>query len=516
MNWQIPWSANLANLAMKQAEKFAVVDGLNQTLTYSQLNQRAHDLACYLISQGIKPGDRVASCLPNCIEAVWVSYGIKLSGAAETPLNWRYTSEELQWCQQLAGFKWIVSQHQQSGMLKQLGLSVIEPGLIPSVEIFDQLPAVDGQCWGRLLFTSGTTGKPKAVVYNHLQRWQGELMQKAALPFVPAADEKILLMTPFVHGASMLTFAWLDHAAQVILLDGMDLEKISLALDDEQLKAVFAPPTVLAKLCAEFQGKIKPQLKCIFTGTQPLPQSLYQKAVKIFGPVVRITYGKTECINPITVLSAKDTDLFYNEVSKPAGCCVGYPATGVEIRIQAASGSESTSPDSSAAEGEVWIRAPQMSLGLLDSNGLQPHEPQGWHASGDLGYFDSKGRLLLTGRIADVIKTGGYRVNPDEIETRLSGLDGVSAICVTSLPSEYWGEIIVAVAESQNCDWIEQAKQDLKGLSRYKQPRIFVNLNALPRNQQGKISRKLVAQVILNKHKLIDGAYPALNEIIQP
>ncbi|NQW82555.1 MAG: long-chain fatty acid--CoA ligase, partial [Alcaligenaceae bacterium] len=130
------------------------------------------------------------------------------------------------------------------------------------------------------------------------------------------------------------------------------------------------------------------------------------------------------------------------------------------------------------------------------------------------GYIDQAGRVVLTGRIADVIKTGGYRVNPDEIEVQLAANTLCAQICVTSLASDYWGEIIVAVAEGTQPEWQQQCQTLLEGISRHKRPRLYVAVSALPRNPQGKISRKAVSKLVLATHQLIDGPYPKLDALL--
>jgi acyl-CoA synthetase (AMP-forming)/AMP-acid ligase II len=160
-------------------------------------------------------------------------------------------------------------------------------------------------------------------------------------------------------------------------------------------------------------------------------------------------------------------------------------------------------------EGEVWLRARHMSNGFIDAEGYHPH-PGGWHATGDLGHVDERGRLWLSGRVADVMKTGSYRVNPDEIESCLGGLDDCGHVCIASLPSDYWGEVIVAVAEDAAGDWAAQARARVAGLSRHKHPRAYVSVAALPRNAQGKVSRKAVRELVLATHDFTDGPYPTL------
>jgi acyl-CoA synthetase (AMP-forming)/AMP-acid ligase II len=203
------------------------------------------------------------------------------------------------------------------------------------------------------------------------------------------------------------------------------------------------------------------------------------------------------------VLDPKATHDYLTADDIPAGACVGWPASGVEIKVQEALSEEEP-------HGEILLRAPHMSAGLIDANGFKPHQPDGWHSTGDLGYVDSSGRLILTGRVADVIKTGGYRVNPDEIEVALAANTLCGQICVTSLASDYWGEIITAVAEGAQDGWQEECLQLLESMSKHKRPRLFASLEALPRNPQGKISRKQVSRAVLETYALQDGPYPTL------
>lgn len=483
----------------------AVIDGHQQTLSFTALNLRAHALANELIASGLRPGDPVATLVPNSVDAVWVSYGVRLAGACETPLSWSYTQDEIKWCAQIAQFKSIVSLKSREEGIAALGLTFIDASITTDrcVDAPSLMPAIHYETSGRILFTSGTTGKPKGVLYTHGARWQGEQLLKASLPFVPERGARILLMTPFVHGSSLLTYAWLDHGGTIVLHDGVHIEHIAPLLESESLKAIFAPPTVLAKITGALAPQQFPSVQCIFTGTQPLTPALYKRAHSMFGPKVRITFGKSECVNPITILDRADTHDYFIRDEVPAGACVGWPATGIEIKIEAP-----TSEDE--PHGEVWLRSPHMSVGLIDAQGFRPHVPEGWHNTGDLGYVDAAGRLVLTGRVADVIKTGGYRVNPDEIEVALAANGYCGQICVTSLASDYWGEIIIAVGESTQAGWQEECEKLVASMSKHKRPRLFAAVESLPRNPQGKISRRQVSRLVLETHALTDGQYPSL------
>ena len=471
----------------------------------------------------------VASLLPNRTTAVVASYAIRMTGAVEVPISWASTSEEIAWCAQLAKVSTVLTLSDRKAEIEALGL---EPVCLDTRsqhfaefkgdEACAAIAPVPGDAPGRILFTSGTTGKPKGVLYRHIDRWVGEQMLKASLPFVPERGDKILLMTPFVHGSSLMTYAWCDLGGHVVLLDGVAIDKIGEQLQDPKLRAIFAPPTVLAKITSAFEGQTFTQVDCISTGTQPLTALMYERACAMFGPVVRVTYGKSECVNPITVLSVAETADYFSGVDTPAGACVGYPAPGVQIRIEPYDDSADESPDATqddnlndnvSSVGEIWLKAPHMSRGMITLEGFFEHEPDGWHRTGDLGYIDEVGRLVLTGRLADVIKTGGFKVNPDEIEATMVALGASTEVSVTSLPSDYWGEIIIVVAESSFEGWETVAKSRVKSLSRHKHPRLFVDVQALPRNPQGKVSRRLVRELVLSHFELIDGPYPALRSL---
>ena len=487
----VPWSADLHALALRHGDRVAVRSS-GTSLSYAALSARAHALAAKLDASGVAPGESVAWSLPNGPEAAWASYGITLHGAAETPMAPSLTADEVRWFTGLARTQWVVTQSARRGFFTALGMRVI------AVE--DIVPAgpapraeVPGEIHGKLISTSGTTGRPKAVVYSHARRAIGHALLKSVLPFQPQPGETILLMTPYTHGASALAYAWFDYGGEVVLLDGVHRAQVEPVLRD-RVAAVFAPPTVINKLAELFPQERFSGVRCVFTGTQTLTEATYRRAERLFGPVVRVTYGKSECTNPITVLAPAETADYYATEATPEGACLGWPAEGVELEIR---------------DGEIWLRARQMAEGIIDATGLHAFEG-GWHATGDMGWIDGRGRLWLSGRLADIIKSGGYKVQPEEIEAVLAGISGCGQIVVTALPSDYWGEVIVAATEQASAGWRAQAEARVECLSKHKRPRAYLALPVLPRNAQGKISRREVRAAILERFRLVDGPHPKL------
>ncbi len=288
------------------------------------------------------------------------------------------------------------------------------------------------------------------------------------------------------------------------LHDGVDLEAVEALLANRAVDQIFAPPTVLAKLVNGFAGRRFSGIKTIFCGTATLTPALYGKARAMFGPVVRVTYGKSEIVNPITVLPPAACDDYYRREGSGEGACVGWPASGVEVEVRRDDGA-SAAPDE---VGEVFLRARHMLCGHIDAAGFHQHPQTSFHQTGDLGRLDAHGRLHLVGRTGDVIKSGGYKIFPEEIERALAGC--AAALAVTTLPSEYWGEVIVAVTESAPADWEERARAAAQVLARYKRPRAYVPIDTFPRNAQGKVRRADIRALVLARFELIDGPHPRL------
>ncbi len=500
----IAWSNDLLTLAARYGGRIAVTDGI-ASMDFATLAARAHALGHRLRAAGAMPGAPVASLVPNGVDAPWVSQGLTIAGMAEVPVNAHSTDAEILWFAELTGFRRILVPAAQQARLSALGFEAW-----PIEEIAPQpdptpLPPAPADAWGRLIFSSGTTGRPKAIVHTHGGRWTAHLLQRAVLPFTPGAGDRVLLMTPYVHGASLLAAAWLEQGAEVVLQDGVRAEAVEPILAAGP-SAIFAPPTVLAKILSLFPGRRFAGVRCIFTGTATLSRDLWQRAAEAFGPVVRVTYGMSECFNPITVLEAAEVAEVMTSPDQGLGACLGWPAPGVEIAIRDEAGAALPPGE----PGEIWLRARHMNSGTISAAGFVARPPGGWHRTGDLGAVDARGRLHLSGRAADMMKSGGYRIHPGEIEAALDGAAGGRAICVVGLPSDYWGEVIVAVAENPPAGWEADAQARVAALARPKHPRAWLALPELPRNPQGKVVRARVREAILATHRLEDGSRPQL------
>jgi acyl-CoA synthetase (AMP-forming)/AMP-acid ligase II len=292
-------------------------------------------------------------------------------------------------------------------------------------------------------------------------------------------------------------------------MNGVDVAHIRSLLTAGAVDCMFAPPTVLAKI-TDGLGEFKSAaLRVIFTGTATLSAALYRRTKEVFGPIVRVTYGKTEIFNPITVLEPPDTDSAYSSMEGQGSANLGWPVSGVEISIR--DDDDNACPSGTA--GRILLRAPHMMSGYIDDAGLHEVSAQDWHESGDVGLLSPRGELLLAGREKDVIKTGGYKLFPQEVEAPLIGSGVAREVVAVGVPSAYWGQIVVLVAEQPIAGWEERAAAAVETLSRYKRPRAYIAFPQLPRNAQGKLQRPKVLDMILNEYAIDDGPHPVIRRV---
>ncbi len=515
---RICWKAEWAPLAKRHRDRTAVVDAEGAT-TYADLFAAAAGVAETLRRADLSPGEAVATLVPNSRHAVVASYGIILAGVTEAPINPVLSVEDVAHCLKVAKARRYLTTRDAAAKFASLDAEPLFVDEMPRGAMGD-LPAVHAEpgAWARILFTSGTTGSPKGIAHSHEGRWIANTLLRATLPIAPQPGREVLLVTPYSHGAGLMTQAFLDGGATVRLLQGVDVAVVAELLAAGKVEQMFAPPTVLAKIVRDLAGQQFDGVEAIFCGTAPLRSELYRQAKTMFGPVIRVTYGKTEVFNPITVLTPEETDRWYADPRVDESVCVGWPASGVEVAIGADEDEDEGEGEGEAAApaqdvpriGPVLLRAQHMLVATLTDRGVEPHEPNAFHRTGDLGYFDEEGRLHMTGREADVIKSGGYRITPEEIEAKLAPALPGGEMVVFGMPSAYWGETITLAVAGAPPEWREALAPALEQLTAYKRPRLFAEVPEIARNGLGKVMRRRAREAVLERFEVIDGPYPRL------
>jgi acyl-coenzyme A synthetase/AMP-(fatty) acid ligase len=494
---QNPWAQSLRRFA-RFAERVAV-SSRGQTLTYAELVAQAQAVRAAVVEAGARTGEVIAVVARNGPGVVAASYGVMASGAAEFVVDLNLGPDDIAYAMRILKVRRAVMERSELPRVASLGLDVmvLEDILARPPRAAPELP-FDPHAWGKTIMTSGTTGRPKAIVHRHDRRWLAHELLRSHLPFVPGAKDRVLLMNAYAHGAALLAATWCVTGASVELIGGVDVGYADELFARGELTAVFAPPTVLTKLVEGTRHARIDGIKCVFCGTATLQPALYRAAAALFGPVIRVTYGKSEMFNPITVLEIDEAVDYYRDLSAFDAVCLGKAARGVEIEIRDEAGGLCAAGE----HGEIHLRSPHMMHGHVDEKGFHELPDGAFHATGDLGYLDARGRLFLAGRAHDVMKTGGYKIYPEEIERVLP-----SGMVVVGIPSAHWGEIIVAVSED-GADHAQAVAAATAGLARYKHPRACLTIAQIPRSLQGKVQRARVRDMVLARYALTDGPYP--------
>jgi len=498
------WASECAGLALRYGARPAVADAAG-TIDYATLFARAAGVGQALVAAGIGPDIAVATLFRNGRDVVAASFGVTMAGAVEVPLNPALSADERAHCLGVSAARLVITSAEFAAGLMAAGYAVWSiDDIAPAALDPAAFPVVAPDAAARIMFTSGTTGKSKGAVHSQIGRWTANILLRANLPMQPGIDSRVLLMTPYSHGSSLMTHAYLSSGGSVMLLDGVDAPTVLDVIERGGCDAMFAPPTVLAKILAAAGERRFATLHTIFCGTAVLKPTLYARAKACFGPIVRVTYGKSEVFNPITVLEAAETDAWY--ATGGGDACVGWPAAGVEIAIRGDDGE----PAAPGGSGEVMIRAKHLMTGYRSAEGFAPLRSDEFHDTGDLGYVDASGRLHLTGRTADVIKSGGYKVTPEEVERVLAPALQPCEVAVVGIPSDYWGEVILAAIERPTAGWEQRIAEVMRTMTDYKRPRLMIALDELPRNGIGKILRGAIRADVLARFRITDGPRPRL------
>jgi acyl-CoA synthetase (AMP-forming)/AMP-acid ligase II len=501
------WGEDLAATRLRYGDNPGVFDAEGRH-TIAQVIDRAAGIADRLRDLGLGPNDFVATVFHNSALAASASYGVLLAGAAEVPINPLLSQSEIAHALACSGARFILVDG-AAEPLPELDATLLDARQIaPRTMTAENWPDVEPQAPSRIVFTSGTTGFSKGAIHSHLGRWTGTLLLRSSLPLLPDRSNRILLMTPFSHGSSLLTFAYLAHGASVHLMKGVDPAIVLPLLASGEVTEMFAPPTVLAKLTeaasAPAFAEFRPRLRMILTGTAPLTPTIYRNAAARFGEIIRVTYGKSEIFNPITSLEPSETAAAY---AGPIGegLCVGWAATGVRIEIRDEEGRVLPAGEI----GMIHLHSPHLFSGYMMRDGVRMLAPDEFHETGDIGYLDEAGRLHLVARQADMMKSGGYKVSPEEVERSLAPALPGTELVVLGFPSEYWGEIVTVVAQKPPADWQERLAPALAEMTSYKRPRLFASIDSLPRNSIGKMARVHLRRWLAEQYDLVEKPRPA-------
>ena len=422
---------------------------------------------------GIDKGERVAIWAPNSAEWIVAAFGLLTAGGVLVPVNTRFKTDEAGDIIARSGAKAVLV---QKGFL---GQDYTAPAGIPVIDLKSDFLAsgspferpVSGTDVSDIIFTSGTTGRPKGAMLNHRQtlRMYEEWATLADLregdrylqinPYFHTFGLKAGLVTSFLRGATMLPVAVFDVDTVVDLIER------------ERITMLPGPPTLYHSLLTVRDKSKLSTLRAGVTGAADIPVELVRR---IHGELPFQTlmtgYGLTEAGN-VTLSRPGDS---FEDVATTAG----LPCEGVEVRI--------------AADGEVLVRGYNVMEGYLDDPAAtaQAIDDDGWLHTGDLGSLDSAGRLRIDGRKKDMFIVGGFNAYPAEIEGFLLEHPAVAQAAVIGVPDDRLGQVgkafVVAKTKVSEDDLLAWCRERMAG---FKAPRSIEFLDALPLNATGKVMK---------------------------
>ncbi|WP_256388925.1 FadD3 family acyl-CoA ligase [Mycobacterium sp. 1423905.2] len=469
----------IPEMVLSAADRFgdaeAVVDGPLR-LTFTELIGRIRCAAGAFAELGVGKGDRVAVWAPNSAEWIIAAFGLLTAGGVLVPVNTRFKAEE-------AGD--IIARSRVKAVLTQqgfLGQYYAAPAGVPVIDVKSDFlssgapfeRAVSGTDVSDIIFTSGTTGRPKGAMLNHQQtlRMYEEWATLADL----REGDRYLQINPYFHtfGLKAGLIASFLRGATMLPVAVFDLDTVVNLIERERISMLPGPPTLYYSLLTVPDKSKLSTLRAGVTGAADIPVELVRR---IHGELPFQTlmtgYGLTEAGN-VTLSRPGDS---FEDVAATAG----LPCDGVDVRI--------------ADDGEVLVRGYGVMQGYLDDPAAtaQAIDDDGWLHTGDLGNFTGTGRLRIVGRKKDMFVVGGFNAYPAEIEGFLLSHPAVGQAAVIGVPDERLGQVAKAfvvrngaVEAPELIDWCRNR------MANFKVPRSVQFLDALPLNATGKVVKDLL------------------------
>jgi len=432
------------------------------------MDERSARAAGWLRDQGVSTGDRVVVQLPKSVDAVALYLGVLRLGAVHVPLNTAYTPAEVDW---------FVADAEPVAVVQDAGS--LASGL-------DRSPPLGGvaerasEDLAALVYTSGTTGRPKGAMLTHGNLASNALTLGRAWAFQPSDVLLHALPIFHVHGLMVALHTAILSACEVIFLQRFDAVEVLASLPGATV--MMGVPTHYSRLMAleDFDAAACGRIRLLISGSAPMTAELHRAVAHRTGCRVLERYGMSETL----MITSNPYD-----GARVAGT-VGFALPGVDMRVCGDDGAEVV-----GEAGVVQVRGPNVGPGYWrrpDATS-ESRTADGWFITGDVGRLDGNGRLTLEGRATDMIISGGLNVYPVEIEQILDAHPAVAESAVVGLAHPDLGEAVTAFvvpepgAKGARDGLATELAGTLTDVARFKHPRRFVTVKQLPRNAMGKV-----------------------------
>jgi 2-furoate---CoA ligase len=491
----------VASVARDPCALAIVDDGVR--LTYAQWYARISSLVASFDRIGLKAGDHLVTALQNCEATATLHWACQLAGIIVTPVNWRAKAEELDFYIEDAEACAVVYQDvsaqavEKSKRAPALPRVYLGGGETAGVFSFDRMvaepavpatPRVSAEAWSIMLYTSGTTSKPKGVPRRHRAERAAGIAHVAQNLY--RRGERTLGVMPLYHTMGVRSLIAMSLiGGTFVCLPRYDTARALALIESEKISNLYLVPTLYHDLvhAPEFASTDVSSVRKLGFAGASMTDGLLKTLNRAFQPDLFVNhYGSSE-IYTFTIDQ--------NAPAKPGSA--GKAGINQDIRVVKLNATSAVDLAAPNEEGEIvalmasdesfegyWRRPDANAKSLRD----------GWYFTGDTGFVDDDGDMFVTGRVDDMIITGGENVSPVEIESCLSLHPAVLEVAVVGLADERWGKVVTAFVKRKGAVTEQDLEQFCRtsGLANFKRPRRFVFVDALPKSPVGKLLRRLL------------------------
>ncbi|MBT6277188.1 MAG: AMP-binding protein [Chromatiales bacterium] len=476
--------------------KPAVAVGSTVVFSYAQVAERVACLAGALRHKvGLETGDRVVLALKNCPEYVELLYACWHAGLVAVPANAKLHRDEFRYIVENSGARMVFTTADLSATLNEASndavIDIIEIGTAGYANMLAHAPmaialcAPDDPAW--LFYTSGTTGRPKGATVTHRNLLACLLGYFADVdPGAPWTS--FLHAAPMSHGSGLYGVAHVTQASCHVIAEsgGFDAHEVYELIRAWPALSFFAAPTMVKRLLDAPADTDTSNLKLIMYGGGPMYVADCREALDRFGPKLSQLYGQGESPMTITALGPQmHADSDHPRWLERLGS-VGVAQSPVTVRTV----DEDMEPVAPGEIGEIVVKGDSVMTGYWGNpEATRSALADGWLRTGDVGSFDEDGFLTLKDRSKDMIISGGTNIYPREVEEVLLRHPGVAEVSVIGRPDREWGESVVAyvVAAEDGCERAGLDAYCLEHMARFKRPKDYRFIDALPKNNYGKV-----------------------------